>query len=111
MVWNTNFVDVYSANLAWLSPEKCVLSSSLFCGFAFCAVFGEDFLSVFELGSGAVRVGERCGAGKERCEEGQGLRVGRAQSEPRGTNGRGARRRRCASPTAARVWYMGREDV
>jgi hypothetical protein len=48
MVWNTNFVDVCSANLAWLSVEKCVFSSSLFCGFALCAFFGRIFSSLFE---------------------------------------------------------------
>jgi hypothetical protein len=51
MVWNTNFVDVYSANLAWLSVEKCVyiffVESSL--RFVFRAFFGEEiFSSVFK---------------------------------------------------------------
>jgi hypothetical protein len=60
MVWNTNFVDVYSANLAWLSVEKCVF---FFFSFAprvcFCAFFGEDFFECFRVGvrSGEWRVG------------------------------------------------------
>jgi catechol 2,3-dioxygenase-like lactoylglutathione lyase family enzyme len=58
MVWNTNFVDVYSANLAWLSVEKCVFfvsfDSLYFVAFGF--FFGRGFFRVvFELESGAVR--------------------------------------------------------
>jgi hypothetical protein len=54
MVWNTNFVDVYSANLAWLSVEKCVFVLFLLTRYISSLLGGEDFFRVVfsELGCG-----------------------------------------------------------
>jgi hypothetical protein len=82
-----------------------VFSSSFVPRACFWRGFREDFSESFSswgAGERAVVAVEPGGCGA-RCRKGC---VGRGQSEPRGKNGRGARRRRCASPTAARVWYM-----
>jgi hypothetical protein len=89
MVWNTNFVDVYSANLAWLSVEKCVFFVRSLLSFA------SRYVLLFR-----VRVRGRSGSG---CRRGC---VPRARSEAK-ARGKRSEAQVEAVRVSARVWSMG----